>query len=156
MLSKEEEQEVQEAKATLQKIRTAIPELCSKIGEIDQSVLEFIVRDPNNIPPTSDIVRAHPTVLNNPKLAYNVVELYKVFNFKSQIIPKDKVYYIIYNEVQELIIPQALSEVRASLLDTTSISEISTSTLDTTMGTNSSSLGTNGSVLHGTPDYCEL
>ncbi len=153
MLTKEQEREqyAQEIKATIQKIKTTIPELCSKIGEIDRGMLEFIIGDANNVPSKSDIVDAYPTILNNPELAHNVVALHDIiFDHTSEIIPQnmqgDKTGGYV---LSMFIIPEALSEVRASLFDTAPASEVSTSTLDTAMETNSS-------VLHGSSDYCEL
>ncbi len=152
MLSKEQEREqrIQEAKAFVQKVKTTIHELCSKIGEIDQELLEFIVRDAKNIPSKSDTINSYPVITENIELACNVVQLYCIFDFTSDIIPQSvQNNGIICRVIEKNIFSEALSEVRASLLDTTSVSEISTSTLDTTMGTNSS-------VLHGSSDYCEL
>ncbi len=152
MLSKEQEREqrIQAGIDTIQKVKASIYELCSKIGEIDQDVLKFIVRDVNNIPSKSDIVRAHPDIEQNIELACNIVELYKIFGLKSEIIHQSvKKNSCACWAMQEITIPQVLSEVRTSLLDVTSVSEISTSTLDTTLGTNSS-------VLHGSFEYCEL
>ncbi len=145
MLSKE-----QERVTAIEKIKTTIYELCSKIGEIDREVLEFIVQDPWNIPSELDIVKACPAVIRSPELAYNVLELYNIFNLESQVIPSNMQCGIFMDVVLRTItFPEALSEVRASFLDTAPVSEISVSTLDTTMGTNSS-------VLHGSSDYCEL
>ncbi len=149
MLSKEQEQRVQKGVDDIKKIMTTIPKLCSKIGEIDQNILEFIVRDASNIPSLSDVIQAYPTIAENRELAYNVVELYGIFDFTSEMIPtnvRENGYLCL--AIKEITIPEALSEVRASLLDTTSVSEVSTSTFDTTFGTNSS-------VLHGSSEYCE-
>ncbi len=148
-LKEQNEQRIQEGIDTIKKIMASIPELCSKIGEISRDVLEFIVRDANNVPSLSDVANACPAVIQNMELAYNVVELCSIFDCTSKIIPQSVQENVFMCEaIQELTIPQALSEVRASLLDVTSVSEISTSTLDTTLGTNSS-------VSHGSSEYCE-
>ncbi len=150
MLSKKDEQAIQEGVDGIKKVMTTIPALCSKIGEIEQDILEFIVRDIEHLPSKSDVIRAYPIVTENRELAYNVVELYRIFDFTSEMLPQSmQKNQVMHVAMHKIIIPKVLSEVRASLLDTTSVSEISTSTLDTTMGTNSS-------VLHGSSDYCEL
>ncbi len=151
MLSKEqEEQKAQEgATSSIDKVVTAICELCSKIGEIDQDVLRFIVKDPNNIPSKSDIVEAYPDAVRNTKMAHNIVELYEIFDLRSESIPQD-IYDNIFvcSALRTIIIPETISEIQNYVLDVTSVSEISTSTLDTTMGTNSS-------TFHGSSEYCE-
>ncbi len=149
MLSKEQEQRVQEAKAAIPKIKAAIHDFCSKIGEIDRDVLEFIIRDENDIPSKFDTIEMHHNVVDNAELALNVMELYMIFDYKSKIIPQSmRENGCMRLAVKEITIPEALSEVRASLLDTTSVSEMSASTLDTTMGTNSS-------TFHGSSEFCE-
>ncbi len=155
MLSKkqereQEEQENREIQATFQKVKAVVFELCSKIGEIDQDLLKFIVRDASNIPSLSDVTSAYLCNPQNMESVYNVAELYNIFEFRSKAVPQNVWENpSICNIIRYLVVPEVLSEVRASLLDTTSVSEISTSTLDTTMGTNNS-------VLHGSSDYCEL
>ncbi len=152
MLTKEqlEEQEIQEIEATISKVKDTIYGLCLKIGEINPEVLEFIVRNPDNFPSKADIVAAYPEVILDTEMAYNIVELYKIFNFRIPELPQSvKNNLFMPYIMREGIFPEALSEVRASLFDTAPASEISTSTLDTAMETNSS-------VLHGSSEYCEL
>ncbi len=150
MLSKEEEREqkIQEGVDTFIKVVARVKGLSSKIGEIDPETLAFLAQDVKSLPSLSDIMDACPAIYQNNALIHNVVELYHIFDCTSDIIPRSvrENHYVC--GMLKAQIPHILSEVRASLLDVTSVSEISTSTLDTTLGTNSS-------VSHGSSEYCE-